>query len=60
MAWLWKQGRPTLLALVGAGVVGYKAFYRGRAPEGQGHAEVGYGMRPRRTRRGRHPRQPHH
>jgi hypothetical protein len=41
MAWLWKQGGPALLALVGAGVVGYKAFHRGRAPEGQGYAEVG-------------------
>ena len=28
MAWLWKQGRPTLLAVVGAGVLGYKAFHR--------------------------------
>ena len=41
MAWLWKQGRPTLLAVVGAGVLGYKAFHRGRAPVGQGHAAVG-------------------
>jgi hypothetical protein len=41
MAWLWKQGRPTLLAVVGAGVLGYKAFHRGRAPGGQGHAAVG-------------------
>jgi hypothetical protein len=41
MAWLWTQGRPTLLALVGAGVVGYKAFHRGRVPEGQGPAAVG-------------------
>jgi hypothetical protein len=43
MAWLWKQGRPTLLAVVGAGVLGYKAFHRGRAPVGQGHAAVGVG-----------------
>jgi hypothetical protein len=41
MAWLWKQGRPTLLAMVGAGVLGYKAFHRGRAPEGQRPAAVG-------------------
>ena len=41
MAWLWKQGRPTLLAVVGAGVLGYKAFHRGRAPVGQGYAAVG-------------------
>ena len=41
MAWLWKQGRPTLLAVVGAGVLGYKAFHRGRAPVGQGQAAVG-------------------
>jgi len=41
MAWLWKQGRPTLLAVVGAGVLGYKAFHRGRAPVGQAHAAVG-------------------
>jgi virulence factor BrkB len=43
MAWLWKQGRPTLLAVVGVGVLGYKAFHRGRAPVGQGHAAVGMG-----------------
>jgi len=41
MAWLWKQGRPTLLAMVGAGVLGYKAFHRGRAPQGQRPAGVG-------------------
>jgi membrane protein len=41
MAWLWKQGRPTLLAVVGAGVLGYKAFHRGRAPVGQEQAAVG-------------------
>jgi membrane protein len=41
MAWLWKQGRPTLLAVVGAGVLGYKAFHRGHAPMEQGQAEVG-------------------
>jgi NAD(P)-dependent dehydrogenase (short-subunit alcohol dehydrogenase family) len=26
MAWLWKQGRPTLLAAVGLGLVGYKVL----------------------------------
>ncbi len=26
MAWLWKQGRPTLLALAGLGLLGYKAL----------------------------------
>src|SRR4029450_10511733 len=41
MAWFWKQGRPALLAMVGAGVLGYKAFHRGRAPVGQAHAAVG-------------------
>ena len=41
MAWLWKQGRPTLLAVVGMGVLGYKAFHRGHAPVQQGQAEVG-------------------
>ena len=41
MAWLWKQGRPTLLAVVGAGVLGYKALHRRHTPGGQGHAAVG-------------------
>ena len=41
MAWLWKQGRPTLLAMVGMGVLGYKAFHRGHAPMQQRQAEVG-------------------
>jgi hypothetical protein len=41
MAWLWKQGRPTLLAIVGAGVLGYKAFHRGHATVGEGQATVG-------------------
>jgi hypothetical protein len=41
MAWLWKQGRPTLLAMVGMGVLGYKALHRGHAPVQQGQAEVG-------------------
>src|SRR5919109_2607969 len=41
MPWLWKQGRPTLLALVGAGVLGYKALHRGHAPVRHGQATVG-------------------
>jgi membrane protein len=41
MAWLWKQGRPTLLAVVGAGVLGYKALHRGRAPVRKAQAAVG-------------------
>jgi membrane protein len=41
MAWLWKQGRPTLLAVVGMGVLGYKALHRGHEPVQQGQAEVG-------------------
>ena len=41
MAWLWKQGRPTLLAMVGAGVLGYKAFHRGRRAGGTGAGSGG-------------------
>src|SRR5262245_57987011 len=41
MAWLWKQGRPTLLAMVGMGVLGYKALHRGHAPVPQRPAEEG-------------------
>jgi hypothetical protein len=41
MAWLWKQGRPTLLAVVGAGVLGYTALHQRRVPVGQGQAAVG-------------------
>src|SRR5512134_897511 len=41
MAWLWKQGRPTLLAVVGLGFLGYKALHREREPVGQGQAGVG-------------------
>ena len=41
MAWLWKQGRPTLLAMVGMGVLGYKALHRGDAPVQQKQATVG-------------------
>jgi hypothetical protein len=41
MAWLWKQGRPTLLAVVGLGFLGYKALHKEREPVGQGQADVG-------------------
>ena len=33
--------KPTLLVMVGAGVLGYKALHRRRAPVGQEHAAVG-------------------
>ena len=36
MAWLWKQGRPTLLALAGLGLLGYKALQRGRQEDVRG------------------------
>jgi membrane protein len=49
MAWLWKQGRPTLLAVVGLGFVGYKTLHRGREQVGQG--QVGVGMRRAATAR---------
>jgi hypothetical protein len=41
MAWLWKQGRPTLLAVVGLGFLGYKALHKEREPVGQRQAGVG-------------------
>src|SRR5688500_6627370 len=28
MAWFWKQGRPTLLAIAAMGLLGYKALQR--------------------------------
>jgi membrane protein len=40
MAWLWKQGRPTLLAVVGLGFLGYRALHKEREPVGQGPAGV--------------------
>src|SRR5215831_11459889 len=40
MAWLWKQGRPTLLAVVGLGFLGYQALHKERRPMGQGQAGV--------------------
>ena len=41
MAGVWQHGRPTLLAVGGAGVRGYTAVHRGQAPVGQEHAAVG-------------------
>ena len=41
MAWLWKQGRPTLLAVVGLGFLGYKALHREHEPVGQEQAGAG-------------------
>jgi uncharacterized BrkB/YihY/UPF0761 family membrane protein len=41
MAWLWKQGRPTFLAVIGMGILGYKALHREHVPVQQGQAEVG-------------------
>ena len=41
MAWLWKQGRPTLLAVVGLGFLGYKALHKDHEPMGQGQAGTG-------------------
>jgi hypothetical protein len=40
MAWLWKRGRPTLLAIAGLSVLGYKAFSRERIPTGQRQVAV--------------------
>ena len=36
MAWLWERGRPTLLAAVGLGLVGYKALQWLRQEDLQG------------------------
>lgn len=41
MAWLWKQGRPTLLAVVGLGFLGYKALHKEREAVRQGPARAG-------------------
>src|SRR5262245_22090518 len=40
MAWLWKQGRPTLLAVVGLGFLGYNALHKEHEPVGQAGAGV--------------------
>jgi membrane protein len=40
MAWLWKQGRPSLLAVVGLGFLGYKALHKEREPVRQAGAGV--------------------
>ena len=55
MAWLWKQGRPTLLAMVGMGVLGYKALHRGYVPVQQRQADVGLWDVPTAHPRGRIP-----
>ena len=47
MAWLWKQRRPTLLAVLGMGVLGYKALHRGHEPVDRGRADVGMWEAPR-------------
>jgi hypothetical protein len=41
MAWLWKQGRPTLLTLVGLGFLGYTVLHKEREPVEQGQAGAG-------------------
>ena len=41
MTWLWKQGRPTLLAVVGLGFLGYKTLLKEREPVGQRPAGAG-------------------
>ena len=41
MAWLWKQGRPTLLTLVGLGFLGYTVLHKEREPVGQEQAGAG-------------------
>ena len=47
MAWLWKQRRPTLLAVVGIGVLGYKMLHQGDKPVGRGRTDVGMWEAPR-------------
>jgi hypothetical protein len=41
MAWLWKQGRPTLLTLAGLGFLGYTVLHKEREPVGPGQAGAG-------------------
>ena len=51
MAWLWKQGRPTLLTLVGLGFLGVPVLHKEREPVEQGQAGAGVrgtGTRPHR------------
>ena len=53
MAWLWKQGRPTLLTLVGLGFLEYTATQRSTrnvSRWGKGRQVRACGERPRRTR----------
>src|SRR5437773_584586 len=49
MTWLWKQGRPTLLAVVGLGFLGYKTLLKEREPVEQG--QVGAGVQGAATAR---------
>jgi hypothetical protein len=51
MAWIWKQGRPSLLAMIGLGVLGYKALHRGReeARHGPQRIRVIEGAQPRKA-----------
>jgi hypothetical protein len=39
MTWVWKQGRPTLLALAGLGLLGYKALQWWRQEDVHGQKE---------------------
>jgi Virulence factor BrkB len=41
MAWLWKQGRPSLLAVVGLGFLGYKALHSRRKAHRQEQVRTG-------------------
>ena len=47
MAWLWKQRRPTLLAVVGIGVLGYKMLHQGDKRVDRGRTDVGMWEAPR-------------
>ena len=40
MAWRWKQGRPSLLAIIGLGVLGYKMLHKGRVTDRYGQKGV--------------------
>jgi len=51
MAWLWKQGRPSFLAIIGLGVLGYKTLHKGREADrpGQRRVRILADARQRRT-----------
>ena len=40
MAWLWKQGRLSLLTIIGLGVLGYKTLHKGRVTDRYGQKGV--------------------